>query len=62
MQLYQVFVFANALNAPVNEFIPLMQGVVVYEDGDADSDRLFLEVSKRQLIEGNRLGDDDENA
>lgn len=62
VKLYQVFAFAHALNAPVNEFIPLLRDVVVYEDGDADSDRLFLQVSKRQLVESDPLGDDDENS
>jgi transcriptional regulator with XRE-family HTH domain len=62
VQLCQVFAFAHALNAPVNEFIPLLHDVVVYEDGDVESDQLFLQVSKRQLVESDPLGDDDENA
>lgn len=61
VQLHQVFAFAHALNTPVNEFIPFLRDVVV-EDGDANSDQLFLQVSKRQLIESDHLGDDDENA
>jgi len=62
VQLCQVYAFAHALNAPVNEFIPLLHDVVVYEDGDVESDQLFLQVSKRQLVESDPLGDDDENA
>jgi transcriptional regulator with XRE-family HTH domain len=62
VQLYQVFAFAHALNAPVNEFIPHLRDVVIYEDGDANSDQLFLQVSKRQLIESDPLGGNDENA
>jgi transcriptional regulator with XRE-family HTH domain len=62
VHLYQVFTFAHALNAPINEFIPLLRDVVIYEDGDSNSDQLFLQVSKRQLIESDPLGDNDENA
>jgi hypothetical protein len=40
----------------------LLNDVVVYQDGDAESDQLFLQVSKRQLVESDPLGDDDENA
>jgi transcriptional regulator with XRE-family HTH domain len=62
VQLCQVFTFAQALNAPVNELIPLLRDVVICEDGNTESDRIFLQVSRRQLIESNLLGDDDENA
>lgn len=58
VQLHQIFAFALALDAPLDEFIPLLRDAIVYEDGTAPIDRVFLEVSKRQLIEA----DDDENA
>ena len=62
VQLHQAFAFAQALNAPVSEFLPLLRDVLVHQDGETDSDQLFLQVSRRQLVEIDPLGDDDENA
>lgn len=60
--LYQVFRFALALNAPVSEFIPLLRDVTQYQDRPGSSDQMFLEIAKRQLIDGKPIGDDDEIA
>jgi transcriptional regulator with XRE-family HTH domain len=62
VQLHQVFAFAHALNTPVNELIPLLRDVVISEDGREKLDEIFLQISRRQLIEVSPLGDNDENA
>jgi transcriptional regulator with XRE-family HTH domain len=60
--LYQVFSFSFALNAPVSDFIPQLRDVIEYHEGHEYSDRMFLEIAKRQLIDGRPIGDDDEIA
>jgi len=62
VQVHQVFSFALILNAPVSELLPTLSEVTVYGDSIRNSDRLFLDLVKRQLIEISSAGDDDENA
>jgi transcriptional regulator with XRE-family HTH domain len=61
VQLHQVFSFALALDAPAVDFIPLLRDVVMYTDDSESSDLRFLQFAKRQLIDFNASGDDDEN-
>jgi transcriptional regulator with XRE-family HTH domain len=62
VQLYQLFNFALALNCPPFEFMPALRDVVV-DVGDADtSERIFLQIAKRQLLEDPLSGDDDDDA
>jgi transcriptional regulator with XRE-family HTH domain len=60
VMLHQVFSLAYTLNVPVDELIPLLRDVVLH-DGGADSDRLFLLMSKRQLVESDASEGDDDN-
>lgn len=61
VSLHQLYKFSLALDAPLEEFLPRLDEVTVYQDSTRSTDRMFLEFAKRQLM-GIGASDDNENS